>query len=333
MSENEETKEHDEEDEEEEEENTIKINDKELEDAVTSIIRKITQKNETGVLEDINETKNFRNSREQSIFNIFNTEGNNIFMLSCKYGLTNVCTQIIEYYDKLLKSDEIELFSLGRINFRGKTALMICISNGSEDVALKLLEYPESLPELFNERLRNRVFYFIRNSTNIQILNKIINLYFEYHENDQRFHEFLNKICQDKNLIERLQNVSVLNFNRICGHLENVQGETPDPLNPNLTNVLDIRQYNLRRRPNLQNARNVPPHAIIAENVEPQNPYVSNFDPNVYTDEQMENFRIRNRSRSFGGRKKYKKRKTTKRKKTTKRRKYTRNFHKKTIRL
>jgi hypothetical protein len=269
---------------------------------VQQIFTLISERNEIQVIKDIKYYAKFINQDGFSIFEIDNNiRRNDILMSCCMFGLQNAALFIIRNYN-----DSVEL---GSINRQGDTALMICINNNMYLVAIELLNFRDSMPELNDENIKSSLDLILTKTINndtIPILVKLIEYYLEFSPTNKNFHKNMDIICSNKHLVELLQprfNKDVLDFNKICR--QKPEADVSDYVNNTIT------PYNMR---NAQNTLNATPYNMqIAEPV--NDPYM-NFDANEYTDEQLASMRINKR---VGGKKKRTKRKTPKHKKTKRR--------------
>jgi len=328
------------------------IRDEHMNYTVLRAFNIIRERNESKVIKFIEVFSKFRNARGQSIFNFVNSDGNNIFMYSCLCGLTNASLMIIQHYNNW--------FKLGLSNFRGMTALMICIDKNMFLTAFELLNFPDALPEIRNDNIRFNTIDLIltknlRDNTTINILVDIIRSYLEYNPNSQQFHRNLNDICSDQELVQLLQrdfSLDVLDFSKICSPIQEAEAEAV--INPRRSterrsterrsNLADVRHISYNTRNVTQNIG----HAEPTENDQiavPANDM--NFDANDYTPQQFERLRLRKRGPPSGGRKKRtnltnRKKRTMRKKRNTpntrntkfyKKPKHSCKFHKNTIHL
>ena len=320
------------------------IRDEHMNYTVLRAFNIIRERNEPRVIKFIEVFSKFRNARGQTMFNFVNSEGNNIFMETCICGLTNASLMIIQRYNNL--------FKLGLSNFRGMTALMICIDKNMLLTAFELLNFPDALPELRNDNIKFNTIDLIltknlRDNTIINILADLIGSYLEYNPNSQQFHRNLNEICRNQYLTQILQrefSLDVLDFSKICSPIQEAEAEAV--INPRRSaqrrsNLADVRHISYSTRNVTQNIG----HAEPTENDQiavPANDM--NFDPNDYTPQQFERLRLRKRGPPSGGRKKRtnltnRKKRTMRKKRNTrntkfyKKPKHSCNFNKNTIHL
>jgi hypothetical protein len=271
---------------------------------VQQIFTLIGERNELQVIKDIKYYAKFINQDGFSIFEIDNNiRRNDILMSCCMFGLQNAALLIIRNYN-----DSVEL---GSINREGQTALMICINNNMHKVALELLNFRDSVPELANEDMKSSFDLILTKTINndtIPILVKLIEYYLQFSPTNKNFHKNINIICNNKHIVEKLQpkiDKNVLDFDKICSPIK--PAETSNYVNNEIT------PYNTR---NNKNTLNATPYSMqIAEPINDPN---MNFDANEYTDEQLTSMRI-NKTAGLGGKKKRTKKKTTKHKKTKRR--------------
>jgi hypothetical protein len=195
------------------------ITSQEIDEIVREIFRNIRDKNEKNVIQYIYSYADIRDdNRKLSIFEIINIKRNNILMECCEKKLVYAAAIIIKKYNSE--------FNISLINFEGKNALMICIDNNIYNVALLLLNYPESLTDLFTECIcvrKSALDSIIKKSCKIMeeitILVKILDYYIMYDSNSQIFHRNINLICQNKELVPFVQpyfKKSVLDFDKLC---------------------------------------------------------------------------------------------------------------------
>jgi hypothetical protein len=310
------------------------IRDEHMNYTVLRAFNIIRERNEPRVIKFIEVFSKFRNARGQSMFNFVNSEGNNIFMEACLCGLTNASLMIIQDYNNW--------FKLGLSNFRGMTALMICIDKNMFLTAFELLNFPDALPEIRNDNIRFNTIDLIltknlRDNTTINILADIIRSYLEYNPNSQQFHRNLNDICTDQNLVQRLQGiigVNEIDFSKICAPIQQAKAEAV--VNPRRSTQ---PRSNLAEVHNISyNTRNVTQNIGRAQHAEPtENDQIAvpandmNFDANDYTPQQFERLRLRKRGPPSGGKKKRtnltnrKKRTIRKKPKHTKKTKHTKH--------
>jgi hypothetical protein len=292
-----------------------KITNEKMNRIVQQIFTLIGEKNEIQVIKDIKYYAKFINQDGFSIFEIDNNINgnnnlmNNILMSCCMFALQNAALFIIQNYN-----DSVEL---GSINRQWDTALMICINNNMYRVALELLKYKDSVPELANQDMKSSFDLILTKTINndtIPILVKLIEYYLQFSPTNKNFHKNMDIICSNQHIVELLQprfNKDVLDFAKICG--QKAEAEVSDYVNNTVT------PYNMRNAKNIENA---PPYNMqIAERI--VDPYM-NFDANEYTDEQLASMRIQKR---LGGKKR-----RTKSPKKTKRTKIKTLKHKKTKR-
>jgi hypothetical protein len=220
------------------------ISDEQMNFTVSRAFDIIRERDERRLLKFIAIFSRFRNARGLYMFNFVNNEGNNIFMESCNYGLTNVSLRIIQTYHSL--------FKLGLSNFGGITALMICIAKNMNLPTFELLNYPDALPELTNNNIRFNTIDLIltknvRDNTTISILAEVIRLFLDHNPNSQGFHRNLNEICSDQELVQRLQgmfDLDELDFSKICAPIQQAKAVIPSRTS-NLAQVHNI-SYNTR---------------------------------------------------------------------------------------
>ena len=286
------------------------ITNKKMNRIVEKIFTLIGEKNELQVIKDIKYNAKFINEDGFSIFEIDNNiNRNDILMSCCKFGLQNAALFIIQNYN-----DSLELASINR---QGQTSLMICINNNMYRVAIELLKYKDSVPELADQDMKSSFDLILTKTINndtIPILVNLIEYYLQISPTNKNFHKNMDIICSNQHIVELLQprfNKDVLDFTKICGQKR--EAEVSDYVNNTVT------PYNMRNAKNIENA--TPYNVQIAEPI--VDPYM-NFDANEYTDEQLASMRI-NKRIGFGGKKrrtkspKKTKRKTQKHKKTKRR--------------
>uniref|UniRef100_A0A6C0DIA4 Uncharacterized protein n=1 Tax=viral metagenome TaxID=1070528 RepID=A0A6C0DIA4_9ZZZZ len=191
------------------------------------IFKLIARNKENDVLALIDNFAEYTNKKGENIFQIRNQELNNIFMSCCKFELKNAALIIITNFYPHFK------FDLGSINIRKRTALMMCIENNMFDVASELLKYPDSLPELNNDKVDEKftAIQFIANKklTSLQIgipiLVKIITYYLDYNPASQLLHKIIDNICDNQELKNILQGLygDEIDFNNICLPIKEAQ--------------------------------------------------------------------------------------------------------------
>jgi len=268
---------------------------------VQQIFTLIGERNEIQVIKDIKYYAKFINQDGFSIFEIDNNiRRNNILMSCCMFGLQNAALFIIRNYN-----DSVEL---GSINRERQTALMICINNNMYRVAIELLNFRDSMPELNDEDMNSSLDLILTKTINndtIPVLVKLIEYYLQYSPTNKNFHKNMDIICSNKHVVEKLQpyiSKNVLDFDKICSKKQ--EAEASNYVNNTIT------PYNMRNDQNTLNAR---PYSM--QIAEPVNDPDMNFDANEYTDQQLASMRINKRAR-LGGKKRRTKRKITKHKKT-----------------
>ena len=279
------------------------ISNEEMNKIVLHIFQLISERNEKTILVYIKHYANFRNENGHSIFYFSNSQRNNILILSCNNGLTNVSVFIVRKYH--------ELFNLGLVDSQRMTALMICINKNMYLPAYELLNFPASLPEINNENITHTALDLmltknIDNEYAITILVKIIRYYLQNNPNNPNFHQNINSICGNITLAQQLQHYfdkNEIDFERICLPVQEattsniVNAFTPRYETRSVANNrLRAQQYNI-------------PVAMPANDM--------NFDANEYTDAQLANLRL---EKNFGGKKRAKTARTKRvnRKKSTK---------------
>jgi len=239
------------------------------------IFNLIARNKEEDVLALINKYAIYTNEKGENIFQIRNQELNNIFMSCCKYELKNAALIIITHYYPHFK------FDLGSINIRKRTALMICIENNMFEVALKLLEYPDSLPELNNNKVDENftAIQFIANKnlsslqSGIPILVKIITYYLDYNPASQLLHKIIDNICDNQELKNILQGLygDEIDFNNICLPIQEAQAtRSIMEGNPDIINTRSVTSSRIVATPFTH------PQAI------PINPNDDTFDERMY---------------------------------------------------
>lgn len=230
---------------------------------------------EGNVLTLINRFAMYKNEKGENIFQIRNQELNNIFMSCCKFELKNAALIIMTDYYPHFK------FDLGSINLRKRTALMICIENNMFDVASELLEYPDSLPELNNNKVDENftAIQFIANKklsslqSGIPILVKIITYYLDYNPASQLLHKIIDNICDNPDLKNILQGLygDEIDFNNICLPIQETQAtRSIMEGNPNIINTRSVTSSRIVATPFTH------PQAI------PINPNDDTFDERMY---------------------------------------------------
>ena len=285
------------------------ISNEEMNKIVLQMFQLVSERNEKTILVYIKHYANFRNENGHSIFYFSNSERNNILILSCKNGLTNVSIFIVRKYH--------ELFNLGLMDAQRMTALMICINKNMYLPAYELLNFPASLPEINNENITHTALDLmltknIDNEYAINILVKLIRYYLHNNPNNPNFHKNINSICANIMLAQQLQQYfdkNEIDFERICLPMQEVATST-------IVNTFEPRYE----------TRSVTNNRLMAQ---PYNIQVAmpandmNFDANEYTDAQLANLRLQ---KNFGGKKRVNR---MNQKKSTKRR---RKGSKKTLR-
>jgi len=262
------------------------ISNEEMNKIVLHMFQLVSERNEKTILAYIKHYANFRNENGHSIFYFSNSQRNNILILSCNNGLTNVSIFIVRKYH--------ELFNLGLMDSQGMTALMICINKNMYLPAHELLNFPASLPEIMNENITHTALDLmltknIDNEYAITILVKLIRYYLQNNPNNPNFHQNINSICGNIILAQQLQEYfdkNEIDFERICLPMQEAQTSTtvntyePHYETRSVTNNrLMAQQYNI-------------PVAMPANDM--------NFDANEYTDAQLANLRLQ---KNFGGKK------------------------------
>jgi len=195
------------------------VTSQEMDELAHEIFCNIRDKNEENVIQYIYNYADIRDdNRKLSIFKITNVKRNNVLMECCEKKLLYAAAILIKKYNSE--------FNLSLINFEEKTALMICIDNNIYNVALLLLNYPESLAHSFTEcvcvrktALDSIIKKSCRNMEEITILVKILDYYIINDSNSEIFHRNINLICKNKELLPFLQpyfKKSVLDFDKIC---------------------------------------------------------------------------------------------------------------------
>lgn len=285
------------------------ISNEEMNKIVLQMFQLVSERNEKTILVYIKHYANFRNENGHSIFYFSNSERNNILILSCNNGLTNVSIFIVRKYH--------ELFNLGLMDAQRMTALMICINKNMYLPAYELLNFPASLPEINNENITHTALDLmltknIDNEYAINILVKLIRYYLHNNPNNPNFHKNINSICANIMLAQQLQQYfdkNEIDFERICLPMQEVATST-------IVNTFEPRYE----------TRSVTNNRLMAQ---PYNIQVAmpandmNFDANEYTDAQLANLRLQ---KNFGGKKRVNR---MNQKKSTKRR---RKGSKKTLR-
>ena len=291
------------------------ISNQEMKEAVLELFKLISQpgRDEIAIITRIKYYAKFTNQDGFTIFEIHDNMRNDILMLCCKFALQRAALLILKNYRGLL--------DLRTINLQGQSALMICLNNNMYQIALEILDYPnspDSMPELTNERMKYTSLDLVLNKPidNDYIKSILVNiiLYFlQYAPANTNFHKNINTICSNKHLAQLLQpyfNKDTLDFDKMC--LPIVPAETSIFSNStsNVYNTRNVKKEKLKLK--------ATPYDIpIAE---PANDM--NFEMNEYSDDEMGDFRLQKRRR-FGGNKK-RHRKTQ--------RKSQKNAHKKTHR-
>jgi hypothetical protein len=294
----------------------------ELKQYFIKIFHLMVQGNQNDAIKYINHYAKFRDSKDNNIFKIADTERNNMFMLSCILGVINISLFILKNYH----ND----FELGLINSKGGTALMLCINaigmvDNINQIIDELLNYPDALPELTNDNMPYTSLDLVLKDTNSilsdnfkqKVLVKIIKYFLVINPNSQNFHKNLDKICQNHILILILQrsfSKDELDFDKLCSAPKQAESSnyTDVAINPN--NIHNETE-NIREAQQVDNIQVLQPVNDM------------NFDANEYTPEQMESFRLQRRR---GGKKYRTKRrkqhhmKTKRKKLKTKRRHYKR---------
>jgi len=262
------------------------ISNEEMNKIVLHMFQLVSERNEKTILVYIKHYANFRNENGHSIFYFSNSQRNNILILSCNNGLTNVSIFIVRKYH--------ELFNLGLMDAQRMTALMICINKNMYLPAYELLNFPASLPEINNENITHTALDLmltknIDNEYAINILVKLIRYYLHNNPNNPNFHKNINSICANIMLAQQLQQYfdkNEIDFERICLPMqEATTSTTVNTFEPRYetrsvtNNRLMAQQYNI-------------PVAMPANDM--------NFDANEYTDTQLANLRLQ---KNFGGKK------------------------------
>jgi len=262
------------------------ISNEEMNKIVLHMFQLVSERNEKNILMYIKHYANFRNENGHSIFYFSNSQRNNILILSCNNGLTNVSIFIVRKYH--------ELFNLGLMDGQKMTALMICINKNMYLPAYELLNFPASLPEIMNESITHTALDLmltknIDNEYAITILVKLIRYYLHNNPNNPNFHQNINSICANIILAQQLQpyfDKNEIDFERICFPIQEAATSTivnayePRYETRSVTNNrLMARPYNI-------------PVAMPANDM--------NFDANEYTDAELSNLRLQ---KNFGGKK------------------------------
>ena len=262
------------------------ISNEEMNKIVLHMFQLVSERNEKNILMYIKHYANFRNENGHSIFYFSNSQRNNILILSCNNGLTNVSIFIVRKYH--------ELFNLGLMDSQRMTALMICINKNMYLPAYELLNFPASLPEIMNENITHTALDLmltknIDNEYAITILVKLIRYYLHNNPNNPNFHQNINTICGNIMLAQQLQQYfdkNEIDFERICFPIqEATTSTTVNTFEPRYetrsvtNNRLMARPYNI-------------PVAMPANDM--------NFDANEYTDAELSNLRLQ---KNFGGKK------------------------------
>jgi hypothetical protein len=220
---------------------------------VLEIFALIKEKKQTKVLEIINHYNANISERRENIFQIINQNHNNILLLSCIFELNDLCRTIINNYNNL--------FDLGLRNLQGKTALIICIEKNNFTIAMELLQYRNSLPELnYNtDNIENNTLDLIMSKTNLrfdspeylQTLAKILNYYLEFKSTSQILHKNIDKICNNfylKRMLPRFFKKKVIDFDKICDPIQEADTVIVKG-NPNIINTRSVTNSQLVARP------------------------------------------------------------------------------------
>lgn len=262
------------------------ISNEEMNKIVLQMFQVVSERNEKTILGYIKRYANFRNENGHSIFYFSNSQRNNILILSCNNGLTNVSIFIVRKYH--------ELFNLGLMDSQRMTALMICINKNMYLPAYELLNFPASLPEITNENITHTALDLmltknIDNEYAVTILVKLIRYYLQNNPNNPNFHKNINTICANIILAQQLQQYfgkNEIDFERICLPMQEAASSTTvnayEPRHETRSvanNRLMAQQYNI-------------PVAMPANDM--------NFDANEYTDAELANLRLQ---KNFGGNK------------------------------
>lgn len=268
---------------------------------VAEIFALIKEKKQTKVLEIINYYNDYRNERGDNIFQIRNQNHNNILLLSCMFELNDLCRTIIHNYNNL--------FDLGLRNLQGKTALIICIEKNNFTIALELLQYRNSLPELnYNtDNIENNTLDLIMSKTNLlfdspeylQTLAKILNYYLEFKSTSQILHKNIDKICNDfylKRMLPRFFKKKVIDFDKICDPIQEADTVIVKG-NPNIINTRSVTNSQLVA---------TPMETYIAYPLHEDNRSDDDDDDDETFDERMNNRNVR--ARYSGGKPTRKKR-------------------------
>ena len=294
------------------------ISKEQMKQGALELFKLISQRDrdEKTIITLIKHYANFTNEDGFTIFELDDNMRNDIFMLCCKYGLQNAALIILKNYR--------DLVDLSTINLQGQTALMLCLNNNMYQIALNILNYPnspDSLPELKNQNMRTTTLDLILRKPIDDdyiksILVNVILYFLQYAPANANFNKNLNTICSNKHLAQILQphvNRDMLDFDKICMPVAPAEASIFSNANSNLYNT----RNNTRSIKKLK--VKATPYAIpIAE---PTNDM--NFEINEYSDDQMDDFRLQKRRR-FGGNKK--------RNRKTYRKKHHRKTHRKTNR-
>lgn len=177
-------------------------------------------------------------------------------MLSCIFYLSETCATIIQKYNNL--------FDLGLRNSQGKTALIICIEKDNFNIALELLQYRNSLPELNydNDNIENDTLNIIMSKTNlvfsdsskyIETLARIISYYLQYNSTSEILHKNIDKICSDnylKRMLQKYLNKSFIDFDKLC------------------LPIVETNTVIINGNPNIINTRSVTGSEIVATEME-----------------------------------------------------------------
>ena len=294
------------------------ISKEQMKQGALELFKLISQRDrdENTIITLIKHYAKFTNEDGFTIFEIDDNMRNDIFMLCCKYGLQNAALIILKNYR--------DLVDLSTINLQGQTALMLCLNNNMYQIALNILNYPnspDSLPELKNQNMRTTTLDLILRKPIDDdyiksILVNVILYFLQYAPANANFNKNLNTICSNKHLAQILQphvNRDMLDFDKICMPVAPAEASIFSNANSNLYNT----RNNTRSIKKLK--VKATPYAIpIAE---PTNDM--NFEINEYSDDQMDDFRLQKRRR-FGGNKK--------RNRKTQRKKHHKKTHVKTQR-